>query len=84
MRVGDQAENLSDSIWYELTDNNKKRMQRGRVPIGFDGEGVHLHHVQGKAKDMYDFVEMGASAHRSFHKTYGYGNFPDIRTILKM
>ena len=76
-----QADSPSGSQWYDYTRNNKERMQKGKAPIGFDGESVQLHHVQGKANNMYDFIELSASAHRSFHKTYGYKNFPNIRTM---
>ena len=76
-----QADNPSGSMWYELTSKNRERMQRGKAPIGFDGEAINLHHVQGKANNMYDFVEMSATVHRNFHKAYGYKNFPNIRTL---
>ena len=76
-----QADAPSNSQWYDFTDNNRDRMRKGNAPIGVDGKSVHLHHVQGKANNMYDFIELSASAHKNFHKTYGYKNFPNIRTM---
>ncbi len=56
-------------------------MLDGNAPIGNDGEKVVLHHVQGIANDMYDIVEIGGSAHRAFHQTFGYKKFINIYLI---
>ena len=76
-----QAANPSGSTCYDLTNINITRMRSGKAPIGIDNKPVNLHHVQGKANNMYDFIEMTQTAHQAFHKTYGYRNFPNI---LKM
>ncbi len=76
-----QAANPSGSDLYELSQNNYKRMKRGCAPLDADNNPINLHHVQGKTNNMYDFVEMTQTAHQAFHKTYGYKNFPNIRTM---
>lgn len=53
-------------------------MASGKAPIGYDGKRVVLHHVSGIRNNMYDFVEIGATAHQAFHKIFGYKNFIDI------
>lgn len=37
-----------------------------------DGDSMQLHHVVGKANDMYNVVKFTKSQHVLFHKTYGY------------
>ena len=76
-----QAANPSGSQLYKRTTENIDRMKLGRAPLDINNKPINLHHVQGKANNMYDFIEMTQSAHQAFHKTYGYKNFPNI---LKM
>ena len=65
--------------WYDITyKDNLSRMQQGKAPIGYDGKRVVLHHVEGIANNMGNFVEMGADAHRAFHKMFGYRGFIDL------
>ncbi len=78
----EQAEKGGDSTWYELTDKNLDRMKQGKAPWGRDKKLVQLHHTKGIAVDMYDYVEMGADAHRLFHKSFGYKDFIDLREFL--
>ena len=74
----EQAQKGGDSTWYELSDKNLKLMKAGKAPVGYDGYKVVLHHVQGKAVDLYDYVEMSATAHIAFHKLHGYKGFGNI------
>lgn len=53
-------------------------MKRGKAPIGYDEKPVVLHHVEGISKNIDNFIEMGADAHRAFHNMYGYKDFIDI------
>ena len=76
-----QAANPSGSSLYKRTEDNIIRMEKGRAPLDINNKPINLHHVQGKANNMYDFIEMTQSAHQAFHKAYGYKNFPNI---LKM
>ena len=76
-----QAANPSGSSLYKRTEDNIIRMETGRAPLDINNKPINLHHVQGKANNMYDFIEMTQSAHQAFHKAYGYKNFPNI---LKM
>ena len=79
-----QAANPSGSQLYELTEDNLRRMQKGNAPLDINNNPINLHHVQGKANNMYDFIEMTQTAHQAFHKTYGYKNFPNIVTMSIM
>ena len=46
-------------------------MAKGLAPK-VDGVSMQLHHVVGKANDMYNVVKLTKSQHILFHKTYGY------------
>ncbi len=76
-----QAANGGDSTWYDPNIDNLNLMRQGKAPIGWDGEKVVLHHVQGIANSMDDFVEMGAKVHRAFHQTFGYKDFINVFVI---
>lgn len=76
-----QAELGGNDTWYELTEENLNLMSQGKAPIGWDGERVVLHHVEGIAKNMDDIVEIGAKAHRAFHGAFGYSDFIDVFLI---
>ena len=77
----EQAANGGKDTWYKITDENIALMKKGNAPIGYDGERVVLHHVKGIANDMNSFVEIGAKAHREFHKTFGYHYFIDLYAL---
>ena len=47
------------------------RMAKGLAPQ-VDGVSMQLHHVVGKANDMYNVVKLTRSQHILFHQTYGY------------
>ncbi len=47
------------------------RMAKGLAPK-VDGVPMQLHHVVGKANDMYNVVKLTRSQHILFHKIYGY------------
>ena len=53
-------------------------MIQGKAPIGYDNKRVVLHHVEGIANNINNFIEMGADAHRAFHNVFGYRGFIDI------
>ena len=77
-----QAHYKTNSILYDSSiTKNMERMAKGRAPIGYDGNPVNLHHVQGKGKDLFDFVQMSQTAHQAFHKINGYNHFISIRQI---
>lgn len=66
---------------YNPTSKNINRMKSGKAPKGFDGKSVELHHVKGIKNDFNQVVQIQRIDHINFHKTYGYRQFPDIRTI---
>ena len=75
----EQARTGGNDAWYDISDyNNFDRMMKGKAPIGYDGKRVVLHHVEGIANNINNFVEMGADAHRAFHKMFGYTGFIDL------
>ena len=76
-----QAAKGGNDTWYLPDENNLSLMRQGKAPIGYDGERVVLHHVKGIANDMNNFVEIGAKAHREFHKTFGYHYFIDLYAL---
>lgn len=53
------------------TTKQLSRMTKGLAPK-VDGVSMQLHHVVGKANDMYNVVKLTKSQHILFHKTYGY------------
>ena len=55
----------------ELYEGNIRRMSKGLAPK-VAGKSMHLHHVIGKANDMYTVVKMTQPQHILFHKTFGY------------
>ena len=63
---------------FASTPDNLAWMKRGKAPIGYDEKPVVLHHVEGISKNIDNFIEMGADAHRAFHNMYGYKGFIDI------
>ena len=78
----DQASSGSKSAWYDRTPDNLKLMQQGKAPIGLDGKRVQLHHLEGISKNIDDFIEIGADAHRTFHKAFGYKNFINLADFM--
>ena len=78
----EQATNGNPSAWYDRSLDNLKLMQQGKAPIGFDGKKVQLHHLEGISKNMDNFIEIGADAHRIFHKAFGYKNFINLAEFL--
>ena len=76
-----QAANGGNDTWYPLTPQNIELMSQGKAPFGYDNKRVVLHHISGISNNMYDFVEMGATAHQAFHKAFGYRNFIDVFVI---
>lgn len=47
--------------------DNLKRMEKGRAPIGYDGDPIELHHlIQSESGSV---VEISGSMHRENHKT---------------
>ena len=75
----EQARNGGNDTWYDINyKDNYSRMLQGKAPIGYDNKRVVLHHVEGIAKNIDNFVEIGADAHRAFHNMFGYKNFIDI------
>ena len=77
----EQAKIGGNDTWYEINERNLNRMKKGKAPIGYDNEKVVLHHVRGIANDMNDFVEIEGSAHRAFHKAYGYKSYINIYLV---
>ena len=73
-----QAASGVNDTWYPLTRKNLELMSQGKAPFGYDNKRVVLHHVSGISNNMYDFVEMGATAHQAFHKAFGCKDFIDI------
>jgi len=57
-------------------------MQQGKAPIGLDGKKVQLHHLEGISKNIDDFIEIGADAHRAFHKAFGYKDFINLADFM--
>lgn len=52
---------------YAPTEDNLKRMEKGRAPIGYDGDPIELHHlIQSESGSV---VEISGSMHRENHKT---------------
>ena len=78
----DQASSGGKSAWYDRTPDNLKLMQQGKAPIGLDGKRVQLHHLEGISKNIDDFIEIGADAHRTFHKAFGYKNFINLADFM--
>lgn len=76
-----QAASGGNDTWYPVTTDNLNLMSSGKAPIGYDGKRVVLHHVSGISNNMYDFVEIGATAHHAFHKIFGFKDFIDIFLI---
>ena len=75
----DQARTGGNDTWYDINyGDNYSRMMQGKAPIGYDGKRVVLHHVEGIAKNIDNFIEMGADAHRAFHNMFGYRGFIDL------
>lgn len=52
------------------------RMKQGLAPQ-VDGVSMQLHHVVGKANDMYNVVKLTRNQHVLFHRTYGYRYNPN-------
>ncbi len=63
-------EKLSESGTYKLTQENIDLMKAGKAPMGIDGHKVHLHHVEGKKVDLYNYTEIT--------KTNHYAQFKDL------
>lgn len=61
---------------YELSDTNVSRMASGRAPIGYDGDFIQLHHVDGIANST-KIVPMTRASHTILHKFIGYSQFID-------
>ena len=66
-------------VWQNEAKYNSAqytRMQLNRMAKGLapkvDGVPMQLHHVVGKANDMYNVVKLTRSQHILFHKIYGY------------
>ena len=66
---------LSASGKYHVTKNNIARMSKGKAPIGTDNKSVNLHHVVGKSKDMYNYIELTYTEHFSNFKKLHYWLF---------
>ena len=66
---------LSVSGKYHLTQDNFLKISRGRAPIGTDGKSVNLHHVVGKSKDMYNYIELTHTEHFNNFKKLHYWLF---------
>ncbi len=55
----------------ELYKGNYGRMSLGLAPkVG--GKSMHLHHVVGKANDMYNVIKVTQAQHVAIHKAIGY------------
>ena len=52
---------------YSATDDNIARMVKGKAPIGWDGKSVELHHIEGIAKNIDNFVEVTRTTHEAIH-----------------
>ena len=52
---------------YSATDDNISRMVKGNAPIGWDGKSVELHHVEGIAINIDNFVEVTRTTHEAVH-----------------
>lgn len=52
---------------YSATDDNIARMVKGKAPIGWDGKSVELHHVDGIAINIDNFVEVTRTTHEAVH-----------------
>ena len=64
---------------YAPTEDNLKRMEKGRAPIGYDGDPIELHHlIQSESGSV---VEISGSMHRENHKTL-HINTSDIPSEL--
>lgn len=50
---------------------NRRRMRLEKAPIK-KGRSMHLHHVHGKANDLYDVIKVTAKQHTAIHKAIGY------------
>lgn len=55
----------------EIYDDQIKRMMNGLAPQ-VDGKSMHLHHVVGKSKDMYNVIKVTQAQHIAIHKAIGY------------
>ena len=61
-RVTDPKVGDVESDSWELTQENIKRMEEGRAPIGVDGQSIEIHHRDQNPKGPLD--EMTATSHR--------------------
>lgn len=51
---------------FEVNSENMARMERGKAPLGHDGQSVELHHIEQTNKG--GIMEVEASQHRKGHK----------------
>lgn len=57
------ANALSASGKYRLTESNISRMAAGRAPIAVDGRSLQLHHTSGISNNLYAYSEVTATEH---------------------
>lgn len=74
----ERSESIDAELYNQFDKNNVQYMKKGKAPIGPDGRKIELHHVYGKANDMYSYVEITRTNHIAFHKKFGYKNFVNI------
>ena len=55
----------------ELYDDQVARMSKGLAPQ-VNGKSMHLHHVVGKANDMYNVIKVTQAQHIAIHQAIGY------------
>lgn len=55
----------------EIYKENVGRMLKGNVPL-VDGKPMHLHHIHGKSKDLYNVIKVTPAQHTAIHKAIGY------------
>ncbi len=55
----------------EVYGDQVKNMSKGLAPK-VNGKAMQLHHVVGKANDMYNVVKLTQNEHILFHQTFGY------------
>lgn len=62
------ANKLSASGTYKLSQSNIARMSAGKAPVGIDGKYIQLHHTSGISSDLYKYIEVTSTQHFSNYK----------------
>ena len=75
-----KAHQKTESVLYDLTDDNMSLMAKGKAPIGFDGNRIELHHISG-IKNSPEIVPLTKTSHTILHKYVRYSDMVDYEIM---